>query len=79
MDKNMKYEIDGETADVITRDVLSETIKFLKKSIKKTKDDIKSKGSKVPATWHEDLAYDEKYLEACKIVHEFFGGHLKQK
>jgi hypothetical protein len=75
----MKYEIDAETADGITRDVLGETIKFLKKSIKKNKEEIKLRGSKAPATWLENLSYDEKYLEVCKIVHEFFGGHLKQK
>lgn len=73
----MKYEIDGETADGITRDVLGETIKFLKKSIKNNKEEIKLRGTKAPATWIEDLHYDEKYLEACKIVYDFFGGKLK--
>jgi serine protease inhibitor len=73
----MKYEIDVETADGITKGVLKETIKFLKKSIKKNKEDIKLRGSKAPATWLEDLACDERYLEACKTVYEFFGGNLK--
>jgi hypothetical protein len=73
----MKYYIDGETADGITKNVLKETIQFLKKSIKNSKEQMELRGSKTPATWHEDLAYDEKYLEACKIVYEFFGGKIK--
>lgn len=73
----MKYEIDGETADGICRDVLGETIKMLKKSIKQIKEQIEIRGSKIPSTWLEDLRCDEEYLEAIKKVHHYFGGHLK--
>ena len=73
----MKYEIDGETADNITRNVLSETIKLLKKSIKKNKEAIDTKGFKAPDALKIDLEWDQKYLEACKIVYDFFGGHLR--
>jgi len=75
MDKNMKYEIDSDTADNICKNVLCETIKMLKKNIKKTKADIKRSGSTSTALI-EDLAWDEKYLDACKIVYDFFGGRL---
>jgi hypothetical protein len=73
----MKYHIDGETADGICRDVLKETIQVLKKNIKKMKAEMKIRGSKTPATWHDDLEWDEKYLEACKVVYLYFGGHLR--
>jgi hypothetical protein len=70
----MKYEIDSDTADNICKNVLCETIKMLKKNIKKTKAEIKLKGSKVPIALLEDLHFDEKYIEACKLVYDFFGG-----
>jgi hypothetical protein len=73
----MKYEIDGETADNITKNVIGDTIKLLKKSITKTKAEIKSKGDKASAGLYEDLNTDIKYLQACNLVYEFFGGNLK--
>jgi len=72
----MKYEIDSDTADNICKNVLCETITMLKKNIKKTKADIKSSES-TPTALLEDLAWDEKYLDACKIVYDFFGGRFK--
>jgi uncharacterized small protein (DUF1192 family) len=74
--KNMKYEIDSDTADNICKNVLCETIAMLKKNIKKTKAEIK-RTKPTPTAYLEDLHFDEKYLEACKIVYDFFGGHLK--
>jgi len=73
----MKYEIDGETADGICRDVLGDTIKFMKKSIKDLKAELKLRGSKAPSTKLEDLKYDQEMLESLVKVHEFFGGKLK--
>ena len=72
----MKYEIDSDTADSICKNVLCETIQMLKKNIKKTKTEIKRSGP-TPTALLEDLHFDEKYLEACKIVYDFFGGRLK--
>jgi hypothetical protein len=72
----MKYEIDGETADGITKGVLKETIKFLKKSIKEYKSEFK-KGSKISASRVEDFENDIKYLKACETVYDFFGGNIK--
>jgi hypothetical protein len=70
----MKYHIDGETADGICKDVLKETIQVLKKNIKKTMGEIKTKGGKAPAALYDDLEWDQKYLEACKVLYGYFGG-----
>jgi hypothetical protein len=72
----MKYEIDSDTADNICKNVLCETIQMLKKSVKETKADIK-RNKPTPSALLEDLHFDEKYLEACKIVYDFFGGRQK--
>ncbi len=70
----MKYEIDSESADNICKNVLGETIKALKESIKKNKAQIEIRGSKAPVAWLEDLECDKKTLEACKIIYQYFGG-----
>lgn len=72
----MKYQLDIETADGICRDVLCETIKLMKKSIKDNKQQIKLKGSKTPTALMEDLRCDEEYLEAIKKTYQYFGGKI---
>ena len=72
----MTYEIDSDTADNICKNVLCETIAMLKKNIKKNKAEIKRSKS-TPTALIEDIHFDEKYLEACKIVYDFFGGNSK--
>jgi len=73
----MKYHIDTETADNICKDVLRNTIKQLKQNIQKNKKQIKAKGSTEHLAWLEDIAWDEKYLEAAKVLYQYFECKIK--
>lgn len=70
----MKYEIDGESADNITKVVLGETVKSLQDEIKKLNKYIKQ-GEK-SAYIYEDLNDNIKYLQAAQHMFEYFGGKL---
>ena len=71
----MKYELDGDTADNITKIVLRETVKNLKADINKLNKYIKQ-GEK-SSYIYEDLNDNIKYLQAAQHMYEYFGGNLK--
>ena len=69
----MKYEIDGETADNITKGVLEETVKNLKAQIKRCNKAIKQ--GENSSYIYEDLTDNEKYLKAAQMMFQYYGGN----